>query len=66
MKQIGELDITDNKKLILSAGQYEGNERIDLREYVKFHGKYVATKRGINFHREWTPKFLEMIDKLNV
>ncbi|GAI79265.1 unnamed protein product [marine sediment metagenome] len=64
MKQIGELDITDNKKLVLSIGEYQGSERIDLRQFVKFNGEYTATKRGINFNSEWLDKFVEMVDEL--
>ncbi|MBA7535272.1 hypothetical protein ES705_27525 [subsurface metagenome] len=31
MKTIGELEVTDNKKLVLSIGEYQGGERIDAR-----------------------------------
>ena len=64
MKQIAELEITDNKKLILSIGEYRGSERVDLRQYVKVDDDYIPTKKGINFDSEWTSKFIEMIDKL--
>lgn len=64
MKQIAQLDITDNKKLILSIGEYRGSERIDLRQYVKVDDKYVVTKMGINFDAEWLDGFVEMVEKL--
>ena len=64
MKQLAELEITDNKKLILSIGEFKGDERIDLRQYVKVDDEYIPTKRGINFNSEWVDGFVAMIDKL--
>ena len=64
MKVLNELEVTDNKKLVLSIGEYRGSERIDLRQYVKVDDDYIPTKKGINFDSEWTSKFIEMIDKL--
>jgi len=64
MKQLAELEITDNKKLILSIGEFQGAERIDLRQYVKVNGEFIATKRGINFDAEWLDGFVEMVEKL--
>jgi len=64
MKQLAELEITDNKKLILSMGEFRGSERIDLRQFIKVDDKYIATKRGINFDAEWLDGFVEMIEKL--
>ncbi len=64
MKVLNELEVTDNKKLVLSIGEYRGSERVDLRQYVKVDDDYIPTKKGINFDSEWTSKFIEMIDKL--
>lgn len=64
MKKLAELEITDNKKLILSIGEFQGSERIDLRQFIKVDGKYIATKKGINFDAEWLDSFVEMIEKL--
>ena len=64
MKEIGQIDITDNKRLILSIGEYKEQERIDLRQYVKVNDKYIPTPRGINFNSEWLPRFIKMIRKL--
>ena len=64
MKQLAELEITDNKKLILSMGEFRGSERIDLRQFIKVDGKYIATKRGINFDAEWLDGFVKMVKKL--
>lgn len=64
MKVIAELEVSDNKKLVLSIGEFQGNERIDLRQYIKVDDKYIITKKGINFHAEWMDKFIEMIEKL--
>lgn len=64
MKQIGQLDITGNRRLILSIGEYHGAERIDLRQYVKVNGKYIPTEKGINFNAEWLDGFLKMVKKL--
>jgi hypothetical protein len=66
MKQIGKLDITDTKRLILSVGEYRGSHRVDLRTYVKLKDKdeYIHTKKGINFDAEWTDDFIKMVEKL--
>lgn len=51
MKQIGQLDVTDDKRLILSIGEFRGVERVDLRQYVKPKegDEYIPTPKGINF-----------------
>ena len=64
MKQLAELEVTDNKKLILLIGEFRGSERIDLRQFIKVDGKYIATKRGINFDAEWLDSFVKMVEKL--
>lgn len=66
MKVISEFEITDNKKLVLSIGEFGDQERIDLRQYIKIDDEYIPTKRGINFNSEWVDKFINMIDKLKV
>ncbi len=64
MKQIAQLDVTDNKRLILSISEYRGEERIDLRQYVKVNDEFIPTKKGINFNSEWLDGFVEMVEKL--
>ena len=64
MKEIAQFDVTDNKRLVLSIGEFRGVERIDLRQYVKVKDDWIATKRGINFCSEWTDKFIDMVNKL--
>lgn len=64
MKQLAELEITDNKKLILSIGEFRGSERIDLRQFIKVDDKYIATRKGINFDVEWLDDFVKMVEKL--
>ncbi|MBA7568056.1 hypothetical protein ES695_13865 [Candidatus Atribacteria bacterium 1244-E10-H5-B2] len=64
MRQLAELEITDNKKLILSIGEFRGSERIDLRQFIKVDDKYIATKKGINFDAEWLDDFVKMIKRL--
>ena len=51
MKQVAQLDVTDNKRLVLSIGEFKGVERVDLRQYVKVKDtdEYVPTPKGINF-----------------
>ena len=50
MREVGYLDITDNKRLVLSISEFRGEERIDLREnYLNKEGAYNPTKKGINF-----------------
>jgi len=64
LKKIGQLDVTDRKRLVLSIGEYRGEERIDLRQNVLVDKEYIPTRKGINFSVEWLDKFLEMIEKL--
>ena len=66
MKQIGQLDVTDNKRLVLSIGEFRGVERVDLRQYVKvINGdEYIPTPKGINFAAEWIDDFVKMVEKL--
>jgi len=62
MKKLGELEITDKSKLVLSIGEYKDRERIDLRMYVKSNGdKEIPTKKGIFLDSEWLPDFVKMI-----
>jgi len=65
MKEIAFLDITDNKRLILSIGEYRDDERVDLRLFVKIDNEFIPTKKGINFHSEHLEGFINMISKLN-
>ena len=64
MKEIDVLDVTDNKRLILSIGEFRNDERIDLRQYVKVKDEYIPTRKGINFSVEWIDKFIAMVNKL--
>jgi hypothetical protein len=64
MKVLAELEVTDNKKLVLSIGEFKGVERVDLRQYIKVDDDYIPTRKGVNFASEWTENFLLMIDKL--
>lgn len=66
MKRIGQLDVTDDKRLVLSIGEFHGVERVDLRQYVKLKDsdEYVLTRKGINFAAEWIDDFVKMVEKL--
>ena len=64
MKQIAELEVTDNKKLVLSIGEFRGVERVDLRQYVKVKEEFIPTPKGVNFSAEWIDDFVEMIERL--
>lgn len=64
MKVISELEVTDNKKLVLSIGEYRGKERIDLRQNTLIEKAWFPTKRGINFDLEHIDNFIEMVEKL--
>lgn len=64
MKEIDVLDVTDNKRLILSIGKFRNEERVDLRQYVKVKDEYIPTRKGINFSVEWLDKFFLMVEKL--
>ena len=66
MKEIAQLDITDNKRLILSIGKFRDDERVDLRLFVKNDdNEFIPTRKGINFNSEWLPDFIKMVNKLN-
>ncbi|MBA7634033.1 hypothetical protein ES703_41607 [subsurface metagenome] len=66
MKELGHLDITDSKRLVLSISNFRGTERIDLREhYLNKDGNYGYTKRGVNLNSKWLPDFVKLINKLN-
>lgn len=65
MREVGYLDITDNKRLVLSISEFRGEERIDLREnYLNKEVAYKPTKKRINFNAEWLDKFVTMVEKL--
>jgi len=64
MKQIAELEVTDNKKLVLSIGEFRGVERVDLRQYVKVKEEFIPTPKGVNFSAEWIDDFIKMVEKL--
>ena len=64
MKEIAVLDVTDRKRLILSIGEYRGEERIDLRQSVLVDKEWILTRKGINVSTDWIDKFLEMVEKL--
>ncbi len=64
MKEIAVLDVTDRKRLVLSIGEYRGDERIDLRQSVLVDKDWIITRKGISFSTEWIDKFIEMIGKL--
>jgi len=67
MKKIGELEITDQSKLVLAIGEYrDRGERIDLRLFVKSKdgGKHVPTKKGVFFSSEYLPHFIEIVNRL--
>lgn len=64
MRIVSELEVTDNKKLVLSIGEFRNKERIDLRQNTLIKGNWFPTKRGLNFDLEWIDKFIEMVEKL--
>ena len=64
MKELAVLDVTDRKRLVLSIGEYRGEERVDLRQSVLVDKDWILTRKGINFSVEWTEKFIDMIEKL--
>ncbi|MBA7551224.1 hypothetical protein ES705_43760 [subsurface metagenome] len=66
MKEIGHIDISDTKRVVLSISQFRGTERIDVREnYLNKDGDYGHTKKGINFNSGYLEDFVELINKLN-
>ncbi|GAJ10236.1 unnamed protein product [marine sediment metagenome] len=66
IKEIGHINITDSKRLVLSISNFRGSERIDLREhYLNKDGNYGHTKRGVNFNSEYLEDFVLLISRLN-
>jgi len=66
MRELGSLDVSDNKKLILKIGNYQSDlEKIDLRLYVKKNNELIATRAGVVFPGEYLDSFVELINKLN-
>ena len=64
MKILNEFDVSERMKLRLQVGEYEGSERVDLRQYIKVNNEFIPTRKGINFSSEWLDKFFSMVDKL--
>ena len=66
MKQLGFVDVSNEKRLILKIGEYQGNpEKIDLRLYFKKDNEFIATRAGVGFSSEWLDSFVKLINKLN-
>ena len=66
MKEIGFLDVTDDKRLILKIGEYQGgSERIDLRLYVKKGKDLIATRSGVSCPGDLLDSFVKLINKLD-
>ena len=66
MKEIGHIDISDSKRVVLSISQFRGTERVDVREhYLNKNGDYGHTKRGINFDSEHLEDFVSLVNKLS-
>jgi len=64
LKEIAYLDVTDRKRLVLSIGEFRGEERVDLRQSVLVDKEWIITRKGINFSAEWIEKFIDMVKKL--
>ncbi|MCC7574563.1 transcriptional coactivator p15/PC4 family protein [Candidatus Woesearchaeota archaeon] len=64
MQILGELFVTDNTKLVLSKGEFKGQERIDLRTEFNKDGEFIKTRKGINFNAEWVDDFIKLVEKL--
>ena len=66
MRELGFIDVSDEKKLILKIGEYQGSsERIDLRLYVKKGKDLIATRSGVSCPGDLLDSFVELINKLN-
>ncbi|GAI63480.1 unnamed protein product [marine sediment metagenome] len=66
IKEIGHIDISDSKRIVLSTSNFRGSERIDLREhYINKEGTYNPSRRGVNCNSEWLEALVKLINKLN-
>lgn len=66
IKEIGHIDISDAKRIVLSTSNFRGSERIDLREhYINKEGGYNPSRRGVNCNSEWLEALVNLINKLN-
>jgi len=63
-KVIDEFDIGNKMRLRLQVGEYRGDGRVDIRQYIKVDDEYIPTKKGINLNSEWVEKFIIMVEKL--
>ena len=64
MKLLDKFNITDKMELRLQIGDFEGKERVDIRQYLKRDNEYIPLKKGINFDSEWVDRFITMVEKL--
>lgn len=66
MRELGSIDISDEKRLTLKIGEYQGSsERIDLRLYVKKDKDFIATRSGVSCPGEYLDSFIKLINKLD-
>ena len=66
MRELGSIDISDEKRLVLKIGEYQGSsERIDLRLYVKKGEDLIATRSGVSCPGEYLDSFIKLINKLD-
>ena len=66
MRELGYLDVSEEKRLILKIGEYQGSsERIDFRLYVKKDKDFIATRSGVSCPGDLLDSFVKLINKLN-
>ena len=66
--EIGEIILTDYRKIKLAITEYKGVERLDIRELIDTHTSltdpnFVFTKRGITIPTDKWKRFLHILNK---
>ena len=65
MNIVGKLQVTDDKLLVLTIGEFRNEERLDLRIFTKSGANWIPTIKGCNFSSEYLEPFVEMVLQLN-
>lgn len=65
---VGEIVLTDFRKIVLSIGEYKGEERLDIREMADANKDpvdhtWVFTKRGVQIPVHKYKRFIKLVKR---
>ncbi len=63
--EIGRIEIRDGTFIRASISEWKGNLYADLREFIESEKFTGPTRKGIRFHCENWPQFMELVKKLD-